>query len=472
MSDPLSDFSGSQRIGFVMGSALTQFTTDLKDLRRLLELAVREDTSRKRPAELDAEADRIGKDRARLVERAAIQAFDAYSGRIKEIEAESLRGEEEADARHHPLAPEQVIAMLVMLSGREHLEETARSYMEACGGDSAAAAYGFAYLQWARATPLSTKMATSLVPMAVAQFGNLVGALYRQWLIMYPDALGEKKLNYLDAYVYASGDDILRKGIDEKVADMLAGGSEGWVKQVSDDLKIDMPGLAPDWDAVVEVFARRNAIVHAAARVDPKYLKRTGREDIEAGTTLECDKTYATSTFDHLEELGIALSVTWFAKLDGEGPEPAVIAAPHILRALERADWTEAQALSAAVVDGRDPECLPPEVRVNWWMARREAGEGVEGIRNEVEAWDPPGDDPEYRLAKAALLLDANVFKKVLSTDYQGGGAGVPPGVRAWPLVSVMRRRFPDLQPLFAIRPAAPNRPKSPPRPRRRKGGR
>jgi len=394
-------------------------------------------------------------------------AFDDASDRVRKIEAESA-GRDPEKVRRHPLAPEQVVAMLVMLSGREHLEETARKYMEACGGDSEAASYGFAYLQWKCGSPPSTKMATSLVPMAVAQFGTLVGALYRQWLVMYPDALGNKNLTYLEAYEYASPDDILRRGIDEKVADVLAGGSDRWVRQVEDDLKIDMRGLVIDWSDVEEVFARRNAIVHAAGRVDAMYLRRTGRDDQEIGASLECNNEYAASAFDRIEELGIALSVTWFAKLAPEGPEPAIIAGPHILNALQKDDWTGARMLAAAVVKGRDLECLPPEVRVNWWMARREAGEGVEGIRNEVNAWDPPGNDPDYKLAKAALLLDERAFRELLATEYKG--EGIPPGARRWPLVEVMRRKFPDLKPLLALHPVSGRRP--PPRPRRRKGGR
>ena len=466
MGDPLSEFSSGQRIGFVMGSALARFTTDLLDLRRLLDLAIREDTSRKRPAELEERADSLGKDRARSVERAILKASDASSERIKEIEAENAGGDA-ADARRHPLAPEQVIAVLVMLSGREHLEDTAKSYVEACGGDGEAARYGFSYLQWARATPPSTRMATSLVPMAVAELGTLVGALYRQWLMMHPNALGEKSLTYLEAYEYVSRDDILRKGVDEKVARLLGGGSEQWVKHVSENLKIDMPGLVANWSEIVEIFARRNAIVHAAGGVDAKYLERTGR-DLEVGASLECGNVYATSALDHIEELGIALGVVWFAKLVPEGPEPAVIAGPHVLNALQKNDWATARMLAAAVMEGRDLEGLPPEVRVNWWMARREAGEGVEGIREEVDAWDPPGEDLDYRLAKAALLLDVRAFREVLATESKG--EGIPPGVRSWPLVVVMRREFPELQPLFAMRPESRRLP--PPRPRRRKGGR
>jgi len=77
MGDPLSEFSGGQRIGLIMASALAQFVIDMHDLRRLLELAVREDTNRRRPAELDERAGNLGMNLAQRVERAVIRAFEA-----------------------------------------------------------------------------------------------------------------------------------------------------------------------------------------------------------------------------------------------------------------------------------------------------------------------------------------------------------------------------------------------------------
>jgi len=471
VGDVFSEFSPAQRVGFVVSAALTQFSTGLGDLRRLLRLAAREDNNRKRPQDLDQLAVQIGGALTKSAERAIEQAFETVAETITKYQAESETTCED-EVQRHPPAPEQVIALLVMLTGTDRLQEIAETYMAACDGNAAAAQYGFTYLQWSQAMLPSTKAASCLVPMAVTEFETLLGALYRQWLTMYPDAVGNKTIPVVEARKYASIDDILRNAIDEKVIELVNRRPVDWARRVTEIINVEVISLVTDWGTILEVFARRNAIVHSGAQVDAKYLERTGRQDLGLGERLTCTEEYATSTLRQLEDLGTALSITILARLVPDGPEPALVAAPHILRCLKSEDWPQALRLAESVVEDRDHGCLPPEVLVNWWMARRESGEGLDGIRGEVESWNPPADDPSYRLARTALLFDEPGFRLILAGQDEKDGEQLRSAIKSWPLITAMRNRYPRLYPLFASKASASRPPNPPHRPRRKKRSR
>jgi hypothetical protein len=224
-------------------------------------------------------------------------------------------------------------------------------------------------------------------------------------------------------------------------------------------MKIDVPDLAPEWLDICEVFARRNAIVHASARVDQEYLNRCSGTDLELGNSLDVDASYMRDALEKFESLGVCLGVLWYASLVPKGPEPANLAAPYIYRHLELGQWQEALTMSQAVFEGRDPADQPVEVRVNWWMARREAGEGLEGIKPEVEAWVLPEDDPDYEIARAALLFDGRRFRQLI--EGKAASSGLSSRVRKWPLVTAMLDRDPKLKALLLISSNS-NKPTSP----------
>lgn len=88
--------------------------------------------------------------------------------------------------------------------------------------------YALRDLQWMRRGPLTAIVGKALLPGIVADLEELVAALLRLWLTLYPQAEGvdQKQVTVGDVASYASSDDILRRAIDEKVTAARTNGDQ------------------------------------------------------------------------------------------------------------------------------------------------------------------------------------------------------------------------------------------------------
>jgi hypothetical protein len=451
------DFSRGQRFAFVASAALTTFAMAFDEMRRLMDLAAAEGRRRTPPAALRKLGREVSVGRPPGFIRGIERAVDLSRRRATDHIEHAQEPSPTAPAAptdtgvRHPIALEQAIAVTAINAGPPLVRSLSAEVTAATGGHSGGLRYAVAYLWWRNGPPVTTRLATSMLAAATANFEDLLGALYRTRGLVA--AVETDSVSTTDAGEFASPDDRVRHDIDRSAKALLKKRPGEWRDAICNDMGIDVAELGVDWAHVNEVFARRNVIIHAEGRVDKDYRART-RSELELGTPLVCDEEYFRAAVDTLERLGTALAVCWLARLFPEGPEPAELAAVHILWALEKCDWVRARAMATAVVEGRTPTDVPPEVRVNWWMARRHCGEGVAGIRSEVETWPAPDDDLDYRLAKAALLLDATQCR-ALAAEYRGQ---VPQNVREWPLVAELVKVHPALETLFRLGPSSPRR--------------
>ena len=103
-------------------------------------------------------------------------------------------------------------------------------------------------------------------------------------------------------------------------------------------------------------------------------------------------------------------------------------------------------------------------------MARREVGEDAVDLGEEIQAWVPPEDDPDYLIARAALLRDTSDVVALLEQRLQTDPGGLRPIVD-WPLLDDMAQRSSRIaQLLKQARPPVPKQaPMAPPRRRRRR---
>ncbi len=454
----VGDHTLGQRLALVLRAAITGFAVTASDLRRLMARARDEERSRRRPDDLMELADELSWRRGsssvvKRIEKAADEVFADILGYL-----ESASGSDAVGARtpaRYPVALEQFVALMAMHMPPEQLEDASRRLTEAGKGDPDTMRYALGYLQWRYSLSPTVRFASAVLPTVVAAFEERLGAIFRLRLTLHPDEVADRAIKIATLDRYGTTDDLKRRAIDEKVRTLLAKGPSGWKERVRSDTHVDLATTGLDWGRIVEVVARRHVLVHASGRIDERYLLSTATNQGRLGEALVCDESYFNSALDLLSEALQLVAIAYLANLTRVEPAPTELASTLLLDYLKQRRWADALRLASMVLDGRDTESIPPEVRVNWWMARRESGEGAEGIRSEVTSWDPPASTPRYRVAKAALLFDDNGVRRVLQEE---GARSNPLGttVADWPLIVSMCDRQPSLRRL--LQPPRQNR--------------
>jgi hypothetical protein len=350
-SGPSSEFTRDQLIGLVAAAALARFTISMRDHRRALEAAQQADRSTMTtPLELERLAVPMDRERRRQAEKAGDQLMKRINERL-EVAIEATGQDEETSGPpnrglRYPPSEEQVFAWLLSLVGPTAVGEVGHEFARDCTDDAEVAAYAVAHMQWKRRAPLGDRVGAALLPATTAAFEELLGALVRLWLTLYPGALGvdRSQIPVGVARAYQGPDDILRAAVDNKVREVLSKAPAEWRELLKNEPGVDLGVLTDQWHLVCEVLARRNVIVHWGGRVDADYLARLpeGMARPVLGEVLVTDANYAKKTFDLFEHLGTALGVAWLAQLVPKGPVPAEQAADHLYSALKEGRYRDA----------------------------------------------------------------------------------------------------------------------------------
>lgn len=471
-----AEFSPPERIALVIGGISTQLSLKLGEARDLMAAANRLDGEKSsRPAELQHLARHLNKEARGRAERAAEEAANDVASCLQqllpggEVETASNRG----GTNHYPLAPEQLFLIAMIGIGPERLRQVVENFIQKCGDVSDTLDYALRYMQWMGREPMSTILGRALLPIVIADFEQFLAALVRLWITLYPEAngVGRHQLPVSVIEKYESIDDIRRLAIERRVDEFMKLNCDGWREKLADKLHIRLDDLISDWPEVVEMFSRRHVIIHAGGSVDERYLSAlpSVARSSPHGTTLCTDRAYISAAIDRIEQLADSLVVAWLEHFlpPGDPRVPEMTSAP-VLRALEKQRWHDAANLAAIALKKLKPDHPYHELRVNSWMARRELGCEWEALRDEIEAWVPPGGEPGLLVAKAALLWDEPALLVALR-EYESTGLSVKQ-LRTWPLLMQMRKRSPRVAAVLDRGSATPSgqRTQPPRHPKRR----
>ncbi|MDI2099563.1 hypothetical protein [Ruicaihuangia caeni] len=281
-------------------------------------------------------------------------------------------------------------------------------------------------------------MLTSAVSSLEAHLAHLAEEYFRA----APEALHDlpresaKEFSLRDILAMSSIEEALEAAIESRISELSYGNLAGWRAFFKDRMKIEMPEMALDWSALIEVFERRNCIVHHEGRASRRYV-RSIETQVSVHDTLQTDRDYVQQAISALELLGIRLHVavwrkfTTDASLVGEWVEATSFAA------LRREEWATSLHLYETW------RSLPLSnhesilAHVNLLLAKK----GIHGLtaaQAEIEAWDVSGLDEIFAFAKYSLLEQLDeAFAMVPELLQRGKLSGW--ALAVWPLTKPLR---------------------------------
>jgi hypothetical protein len=223
--------------------------------------------------------------------------------------------------------------------------------------------------------------------------------------------------------------------LEKEIRRRTRGSIEEWTARVQADFGLDLPAASSDWDAVREVWARRNVLVHNAGIADKMYLDRVAGAAM--GTILDVDDEYLRTAIDLLCGFLLGTIFTAWVALPGRSAYVAQLAHVYATTAEAERRWPLAENLHMVVARVDADQEAAATSQVNAWLARTR-WRGPNSVLADVEQWITDGLPRRFTLARIILLGQRDAAVAMLP-DLLEQGEITPDHLRDWPLFASLR---------------------------------
>jgi hypothetical protein len=280
----------------------------------------------------------------------------------------------------------------------------------------------------------------SLLVMAFGALETTIAGIGAQHFLLHPAAMPgeEKEFSLADLAAFERIQDARELAITRRVDGLVRGGLESWNAWLGQLLKVDLREVASEYETLVEVIQRRHVVVHNAGLVSRQYLANVEGVSAEPGDKLVVDRPYLEIAIREIAIFGARLLLlAWSKWLPGESDLAAQKANDLVFQELVAGRFEIAHCIAKTARGIAEEDQIRWFLQVNGWLAVRGA-DGVDAIKDEVEAWDVSALSPLYVAAKAALLDDFDTLFEHLPPLVEHGEIGKK-HLEEWPLFNYSR---------------------------------
>lgn len=268
-----------------------------------------------------------------------------------------------------------------------------------------------------------------------------IAQVIRQHLEEHPEIVVDRTLTLRDLKSLGSVVEAQRLLIDSRVDDIIRGSFEDWLRYLKESLKVSAAYLDKQKDALVEIFQRRNLIVHNNGVINSLYLNKIAtplRKPEDIGKSVRTPPEYLSAAIDLVEVNFILIGAELWKKLRAKDEERADILIDISFEHLKEARWSVAEGLSHFLMNDKQLSERSQIIgQLNYWQCKKWQQQ-FESVQTEVEAADFSAKDELYQLARYALLDDAKGFFKLLPSLSANKKLSLA-ALRTWPIFRGMR---------------------------------
>ncbi|MCZ7439991.1 hypothetical protein O7598_26560 [Micromonospora sp. WMMC241] len=256
----------------------------------------------------------------------------------------------------------------------------------------------------------------SLLIVAISDFEVFVGALASAVLEDQPGRIegADSSFTLRQIKEFGSIEAVSEYVIERKVEDLLRGDIDDW-KSWFGKLSVKLEDTTDDWPGFVEMFARRNVLVHNDGKANRHYARKLSAvlpqvAAIKVGTELPVSGEYLDDAWNRLSAaaclVGIGLLLQTRPKVDSRQHVQWLIYRTEILA--DSGSHKAVLVIASTVLRtsrGRLDRENEISLRRLRWTALRELGH-LEEMTREVEGWDFSGLDLLHLHVRDVLLGD------------------------------------------------------------------
>ena len=339
--------------------------------------------------------------------------------------------------------PEEMVVLMMEHVGQDGIGFMQADFLDASRGDPLLTEFGIQYLQRTKTEDASELLRQSIVVLLVSGFEDFLAAMMRAHV--------RTSVRAADSY---EDNVTLLLETSKRASDIVNGGIPKWLAVVSDEYNMPVASLmSSEWDELVEVLARRNAVVHASARADASYLKRLSASGISAslGDGLTCSSDYVVRAIRSVETVADLVAVGFAVRMAPNGSELATWSNRIVVESLKKSQWAIAEHVAARILRVLSKNHEEHELEVNRWMAiQQQPTKDQAAISAEIEDWVPPIDDDRFAIAKNALQRDDVAAIQTLTRGIARHSLN-PREIEDWPLIVRLRKESADFGRAFVL---------------------
>jgi hypothetical protein len=243
--------------------------------------------------------------------------------------------------------------------------------------------------------------------------------ILHQYFNKYTDAVGtkDKFFSLEDLKAFASIEDAKKHLVDTKVENILRDSFDDWISFLKEKVKLSMGYLNTEKDKIVEIYQRRNIVVHNGGKINYIYLSKVSeelRKDKSVNDEIFITRDYLDQSISLFERIFILIAAElWKNQLptDNKRSETLIeLAFSYLLK--ER--WRIAEGLSFFVMNDKQlSEKNQLFGKLNYWQSVKWQGRFNE-VKDDIEKADFSGKDSLIRLGYFALLDRTDDFFNLL----------------------------------------------------------
>lgn len=269
--------------------------------------------------------------------------------------------------------------------------------------------------------------------MLVSFFEFLVADLLHQYYKTHREALSsdDPTISVNELKRFKDIEEIFEHLASQKVEAVLRGDLDAWEKLFERQLRVQLKKAVPhNWNQFVEIFQRRNLIVHTNGRVNSLYLKKaggyyhqSGRPEPQIGDVLDVDEAYLTHAIEIFTMAGVILADLVWSRLEkGEGVQRDELLMGVVVRAVENHQWSLVQEVCFHAIDRAQSRENQMVFQINYWFASKRRGRWPE-VASEIDQVDVEGlDSTTQALCVMALKGNEDGFYTILPKAVESTG--------------------------------------------------
>lgn len=259
----------------------------------------------------------------------------------------------------------------------------------------------------------------------VVFFEILVGQIIKNRLIKYPKSnedIEKKSLKLEEIRKLGSLENAQTYLIEEEVSLILRKSYSDWIEYIKDRYNLKLDFLKDYNKEIIEVFQRRNLIVHNNGFVNNIYLANVDSSltrGIQPGQYLSISDKYLNASFDLIEHIGVQLCLEVWCSMEKRSQERIEYVINTAFDLMKLGNWKLAKTMYMSNLKEKEIQSDDRTIsQLNYWLCVKNIL-GFKAIEGEVTKADFSDKNLRFKLGLASLVENREKFYNLLETGIE-----------------------------------------------------